>query len=56
MTTHAAHALGIAEEVGALAPGMAADLAIWRIAEPAELAYWIGMPGPERRIYAGRDA
>ena len=56
MTTHAAHALGIAEEVGTLAPGMAADLAIWRIAEPAELAYWIGMPGPERRIYDGRDA
>ena len=55
MTIHAAQALGIAREVGTLAPGMAADLAVWRIAEPAELTYWIGLQGPERRVFAGLD-
>ena len=56
MTINAARALGIADEVGTLAPGMAADLCAWLIDDPAELAYWIGHPGPDRRIVAGRDA
>ena len=56
MTINAARALGIADEVGTLAPGMAADLCAWAIDDPAELAYWIGHPGPDRRIVAGRDA
>ena len=56
MTINAARALGIADEVGSLAPGKAADLCAWPIDDPAELAYWIGHPGPERRIVAGRDA
>ena len=55
MTLHAAAALGIDGEVGSLAPGMVADLCAWRIEEPAELAYWIGL-SPERRIVAGLDA
>ncbi len=55
MTVHAARALGLAHEVGTIAPGKAADLAAWRIEDPAELAYWIGLV-PERRIFAGRDA
>jgi imidazolonepropionase len=56
MTTNAARALGLEHEIGTIAPGKAADLAVWRIESPAELAYWMGLPGPERRIFAGRDA
>lgn len=54
MTVHAARALGLAERIGALAPGMAADFGLWEIGDPAELAYWIGAPGPVARWFAGR--
>jgi imidazolonepropionase len=54
MTVSAARALGLAHEVGSLGPGKAADLAVWRIEDLAELGYWIGL-SPERRIFAGRD-
>ncbi|MBV9930930.1 MAG: imidazolonepropionase [Alphaproteobacteria bacterium] len=56
MTRNAAKALGLEREVGTLAAGKAADLCVWRIGRPAELAYWIGLPGPEKRIVAGVDA
>ncbi len=56
MTINAARALGLEGEIGSIAPRKAADLAVWRIESPAELGYWIGLPGPERRIYAGLDA
>jgi imidazolonepropionase len=56
MTVHAAQALGLECDVGTLAPGKAADLCVWRVESLAELAYWIGLPGPERRIFAGVDA
>ena len=56
MTVNAARALGLAHEVGSIAAGKAADLAVWRIAELAELGYWVGLPGPERRIYGGLDS
>ncbi|HET9459691.1 MAG TPA: imidazolonepropionase [Sphingomicrobium sp.] len=55
MTINAAHALGLDQEIGSIAPGKAADLAVWRLESLAELGYWIGLPGPERRIYAGDD-
>jgi imidazolonepropionase len=56
MTREAARALGWQDEIGTISAGKAADLCIWRISRPAELCYWIGHPGPERRIVAGLDA
>jgi imidazolonepropionase len=56
MTVNGARALGLEREVGTVATGKAADLCVWRVSRPAELAYWIGLPGPERRIVAGEDA
>ncbi len=55
MTREAARALGLAHEIGTIEAGKAADLCIWRVTRPAELCYWIGHPGPERRIVAGVD-
>jgi imidazolonepropionase len=56
MTTNAARALGIAREVGSIAAGKAADLCVWNIETLAELGYWVGLPGPERRIFGGVDS
>jgi imidazolonepropionase len=56
MTINAAKALGLEKELGTVSTGKAADLCIWRVSRPAELCYWIGHPGPERRIVAGVDA
>jgi imidazolonepropionase len=56
MTLNAARALGIDKDVGSIAPGKSADLCAWRIESLAELTYWIGFPGPERRIFGGLDA
>ena len=47
---------GLVREVGSIAAGKAADLNVWRIESLAELGYWVGLPGPERRIYAGADS
>jgi imidazolonepropionase len=55
MTVHAAKALGLEAETGTVAVGKAADLCVWRVSRPAELSYWIGHPGPERRIVAGEE-
>ncbi|MEP6983121.1 MAG: imidazolonepropionase [Sphingomicrobium sp.] len=55
MTTNAARALGLAHSVGSIAAGKQADLCVWRIESLAELGYWIGLPGPERRIFGGVD-
>ncbi|HEX8644278.1 MAG TPA: imidazolonepropionase [Allosphingosinicella sp.] len=55
MTINAAKALGLEKETGTVTVGKAADLAIWPISRPAELAYWVGHPGPGRRILAGED-
>ena len=56
MTINAARALGLAHCVGTIATGKQADLCVWNIESLAELGYWVGLPGPERRIYAGHDA
>ena len=56
MTVNAARALGLAHAVGSIAAGKQADLCVWRIETLAELGYWIGLPGPERRLFGGLDA
>lgn len=56
MTVNAARALGLAHSIGSIAAGKQADLCAWRIESLAELGYWVGLPGPERRIFAGADA
>ena len=56
MTINAARALGLAHSIGSIAAGKQADMCVWRIESLAELGYWIGLPGPERRILAGQDA
>jgi len=52
-TRHAAKALGLGHEIGTLAAGKAADLAVWDITRPAELAYWLGKPLLDRVYVAG---
>lgn len=56
MTVNAARALGLAHSIGSIAAGKQADLCVWRIESLAELGYWVGLPGPERRIFGGADA
>ena len=52
-TREAARALGL-NEVGVIAPGQAADLAVWDIGRPAELCYWLGKPLLHARYLDGR--
>ncbi len=56
MTINAARALGLAHAVGSIAAGKQADLCAWHIESLAELGYWVGLPGPDRRIFNGADA
>ena len=48
-TRNAARALGLPDR-GTIAPGQRADLAVWNVARPAELAYRIGFNPLHRRI------
>jgi imidazolonepropionase len=41
-TVNGAAALGLAEETGQIAPGFAADLALFQISDVRELPYWYG--------------
>jgi len=42
VTRNGAKALGLGDEIGTLEVGKAADLAVWDVDSPGELAYWIG--------------
>ena len=55
-TRAAAAALGLADEIGTIAAGKAADLAVWDVERPAELCYWLGKPLLHRRYLAGQAA
>jgi len=56
VTCHAARALGLNDR-GRLAPGQRADFVHWDIAQPAELAYWLGGRKLCRRVIcAGQEA
>ena len=52
MTVNAARALGLADR-GTVAPGRRADLAVWNVAHPNELAYWFGVNPCARVVFGG---
>ncbi|OIQ32632.1 MAG: imidazolonepropionase [Roseobacter sp. MedPE-SWchi] len=52
VTTNAARALGLTD-CGRIAAGLRADLAIWNVAHPSELAYRIGFNPLHARIFGG---
>ena len=55
VTRHAATALGLAASHGTIEPGKAADLVLWDVEHPAELAAQIGMARPLAVVRAGKD-
>lgn len=52
VTREAARALGLLTDRGTLEVGKRADLAVWDIEHPAELAYWLGL-NPLVELYIG---
>ncbi|MDX1785321.1 MAG: imidazolonepropionase [Roseovarius sp.] len=54
VTCHAAAALRL-DDCGRVAPGLRADLAVWDVAHPAELAYRIGYNPLHSRIFGGKS-
>jgi imidazolonepropionase len=52
-TAHAARALGLPDR-GRVAPGLRADLAVWDVAEPVELAYRMGFNPLAARYFGGK--
>lgn len=52
-TREAARALGLLHDRGTLEPGKRADIAIWNIAHPRDLAYWLGGRPLEQLLVAG---
>ena len=55
-TCNAAQALGLADRIGTIEAGKRADLAVWDIQRPAELAYWLGAPLLQARYLRGRPS
>ena len=52
-TREAARALGLLVDRGTLEVGKRADIAVWNITHPRELAYWVGTPQLAERITSG---
>ncbi len=55
VTRHAAQALGLQATHGTLAAGQQADMVVWDVDHPRELAYWFGRNPCRRVIQAGVD-
>jgi len=55
VTLHAAAALGLVDEVGSLEVGKVADMAVWPVRHPRELAYWMGAVAPSVVLRAGEE-
>ncbi len=53
-TQHGARALGLSDR-GQLVAGQRADLAVWQVDHPNELAYWIGHNPCSRVIFGGLE-
>lgn len=54
VTCNAARALGLSD-CGVIRAGMRADLAVWNVEQPAELAYRIGFNPLHERFFGGRS-
>ena len=54
VTRHAARALGLADEIGTLEIGKAADFVVWDIERPAELVYWVARNPLYQAVRGGR--
>jgi imidazolonepropionase len=50
VTRNAAKALNLSQQYGVVAPGALAELAVWDVNHPAELAYWMGGRPLNKRI------
>jgi imidazolonepropionase len=55
VTRHAAAALGMAAERGSIEAGKIADLVLWDVEHPAELAAQFGVARPTRILRGGKD-
>lgn len=53
VTRNAAHALGLAQRIGTLEPGKQADFVLWDIADPSELAYFMGYNPCRQVVFKG---
>jgi len=56
VTRHAAAALGLSAEIGTLEVGRAADMVVWPVRHPRELAYWMGGVCPQAVYIEGQSA
>jgi imidazolonepropionase len=56
VTRHAAAALGLAAEIGTLEVGKVADMVVWPVRHPRELAYWMGGVSPTAVYVEGQRA
>lgn len=54
MTRHGARVLGLDSEVGTLEVGKWADLAVWDVTHPRDLAYWMGATPLIQAVKRGR--
>ncbi|MEH6578639.1 MAG: imidazolonepropionase [Amphritea sp.] len=55
VTRNGAQAVGLADDIGMLKVGMHADMLLWDIEHPAELASQFGVNSIKQRIFAGEE-